>query len=90
MTGTKLLLFGFLLVLVGISLLAILSIPNAPFILEGIFTNAPVTSAAQTFAQLDAQAVEGYATTIHILGGIAFVLLVAGLVSAAIGLLRKG
>ncbi len=90
MTGMKLLLFGFLLVLAGIGLLAILSIPNAPFILDGIFTKAPVTPVGETFAQLDPQAVEGYETTIHILGGIAFVLLIAGLVSAALGLFRKG
>ena len=85
MTGMKQLLFGFLLVFTGIGLFAILCIPDAPLILAGIFTNGPTTPLGQSLSQ----AFNGYETTVHIVGGIAFILLVGGLVSATLGLLRK-
>lgn len=91
MTGMKLILFGFLLALIGIGLLFLLSVPNAPFVLTGIFVkDAAVTQVAQGLAQLDPRVVAGIETTVHVLGGIAFFLLAAGLVSAAVGLRREG
>ena len=90
MTGSKLMLFGCILLLAGIGLFAMLSIPTAPAMLAGIFTTSPATPLQQAASQLDPDYIILIINTIRIVGTIGVVLCAVGLLSAFAGLLRRG
>lgn len=89
MQGIKMILAGFLLVLVSFGVLAILAIPDAAFTLTSTFSGLPATPVAQTYGQFDSNILDPLLNFERVGIIVAVALLLAGLVLAGIGVVRK-
>ena len=84
MQGIKMILVGFLLTIVGLGFLAILGIPSVSLVFFSTFPGLPPTPIGQDSGVLEAAL--NFERSVAI---IAFLLILAGLVLAGIGMIRK-